>query len=110
MLLRASTTLHKGVKNTNNSYKLLLRINIMAYTNTIKDCDSHKGHVEHVREGNSQRNSFIKALSMHRPNVLMNVWVLSTLLSHMKLDYLELTVLAQSTNMYAIFGHIEETP
>lgn len=52
MLLQASTTLLKGVKNTNNSYtsKLLFSINIMAYTNTIKDCDSHKGHVVHVRE------------------------------------------------------------
>lgn len=50
MLLRASTTLHKGVKNTNNTYKLLFSINVLAYTNTIKDCDSLKGHVVHVRE------------------------------------------------------------
>lgn len=110
MLLQASTTLHKGVKNTNNSYKLLFSINIQAYTNTIKDCDSHKGHVVHVREGFIEKFIY-QSLFNDRPNVLMNVCVLITLLSHMKLDYLELTVLAQPTNMLsAIFGHIVETP
>lgn len=29
----------------------MFSINIMAYTNTIKDCDSHKGHLVHVRGG-----------------------------------------------------------
>lgn len=107
MLIRASTTLHKGVKNTNKSYKLLLSINIMAFTNIIKDCDGHKGHVVHVRGGFIEK--FIYQSPFNVPSQCSHEFC--TLLSHMKLDYLALTVLAQSINMLsAIFGHIVETP